>query len=156
MEQIGILCSELFSQFNANVKKYIAETGLSLNQAKVLLLAGVFENYLLSQKDLAKICRTDTPAMSRTLDKLEESGYITRTRKNEDSRCINIALSKKGVDKSHQVCDTFDNIYDNMFSELTDEEKGQLNVILKKMAEKNEILNKINNNLISDTYMEFD
>lgn len=150
MERIGILCSELFSQFNAIIKKDIAETGLSFNQAKVLLFAGIFENYLLSQKELAKICRTDTPAMSRTIDKLEEGGYITRSRKNEDCRCVSIGLSQKGVEKSHQVCSKFDEVFDKMFTELTHEEKNQLKVILKKLAGENEILKKINNNLPSD------
>jgi len=147
MEQIGILCSELFTQFNAEIKKDISETGLSFIQAKVLLLAGIFENYLLSQKDLANICRTDTPAMSRTIDKLEESGYIIRSRKNEDSRCVSIILSKKGVEKSNEVSNKFDNIFNMMFSVLTQDEKKQLKTLLKKLAGQNEVLRKINNNL---------
>lgn len=153
MEQVGILCSEIFSQYNANLKKDIAETGLSLNQAKVLLLARIFEDNKLSQKDMAKICRTDTPAMSRTIDKLEESGYIIRSRKNEDSRCISIELSEKGIGMSDHIRGLFNDVYKSMFAELSEEEMDQLKGLLTKIAGENEMVKKIHNDLLSDNFI---
>ncbi|MEA4972763.1 MAG: MarR family transcriptional regulator [Candidatus Metalachnospira sp.] len=150
MEQIGILCSELFSEYNANIKKSIAETGLSLIQAKVLFLARIFEDNKLSQKDMAKICRTDTPAMSRTIDKLEESGYIVRSRKSEDSRCVSIELSEEGIEKSNQVRSKFNDVNGSMFSELSDDDLNELKALLTKMAGQNEIFRKIHSDLLSD------
>lgn len=150
MKQIGILCSELFSYYYADLKKEIAETGLSMNQAKVLLLAGLFEDNGLSQKDMARICRTDTPAMSRTVDKLEESGYIIRKRNNEDYRCVSIRLSDSGTEKGSQIKDVFDCVYSRMFSKLSDEEEKQLVILLMKMAEESEVMEKVHSSLLSD------
>lgn len=40
----------------------------------------------LSQTELARYARVETQTMSRTLERLERDGYVTRTRSAEDGR----------------------------------------------------------------------
>jgi len=48
--------------------------------------------------ELADRERVSSPSMNRTVNCLEESGYLTRTPDEEDRRKVNIALTEQGRD----------------------------------------------------------
>ena len=100
MEQTGLLYSEFITQYNFELKKYLTSSGMPFNQAKALMLIGVFGEEDLSQKELAELCGIDTPAM--VIDKLSEEGYIIREKQTVDSRRVNLELTDKGRKKAVQ------------------------------------------------------
>jgi len=53
--------------------------------------------------ELARECQLDTGAMTRTLDRLEAKGLVTRERSSEDRRVVNIALTKEGRQAAKEI-----------------------------------------------------
>lgn len=143
MEQTGLLYSEFITQYNFELKKYLTSSGLPFNQAKALMLIGVFGGEELSQKELAELCGIDTPAMSRVIDKLSEDGYIIRTKQTVDSRRVNLELTDEGKAKSSEIIDIYNDYNAEFLSPLSKTERRQLLDILSKVTHKSELVRRL-------------
>lgn len=143
MEINGMLLCGLSSHFADELKTAAAECSLSVNQAKVLLSVGVYDKNVLTQKDIAKICVTDTPAVSRTIDKLEEVGFIERTRSAEDSRCVKIALTESGEKQRELLLKKTSAAFNKIFYRLNEKEKKMLVSLLIKASSGNDVVNEL-------------
>jgi len=53
--------------------------------------------------DLARELSTDAGAMTRMLDRLEEKGFVERTRSCADRRVIQVTLTEKGLQVADQM-----------------------------------------------------
>ena len=147
MEINGVLLCELSSHFADELKTVAIECNLSVNQVKVLLSVGVYDKNVLTQKDIAKICVTDTPAMSRTIDKLEELGFIERTRSVEDSRCVKIALTDEGEKQRVILLERASEAFNKIFYRLTEKEKKTLVALLVKASSGNDVIGEFMKNM---------
>lgn len=143
MEQTGLLYSEFITQYNFELKKYLTSSGMPFNQAKALMLIGVFGEEDLSQKELAELCGIDTPAMSRVIDKLSEEGYIIREKQTVDSRRVNLELTDKGREKSSAIIDMYNDYNAEFLSPLSKAERRQLSEILSKITHKSELVRRL-------------
>ena len=86
-----------------------------------------------SQKDIAAQFEISAAAVAVSLKKLEVGGYIKRTCCDNDNRFNEIEITKKGkeiVDYSHCL---FEQIDDETFSGMSDDEKQTLVLLLDKV-----------------------
>ncbi len=87
----------------------------------------------ISQKELLYLLDMSKQALGELLNKLERSGYITRTISKEDRRAVNIKLTPEGMAVAGDI-DTEQSDTDNLFDCLNDEEQGKLSEYLERLA----------------------
>lgn len=120
------------------VRPYIMDIGLTVGQGQPRILKELRERGTMTQKELADICILDVATMSRTLDRLEQSGLIKRENNPESRRSWNISLTQDGEKMADKAIKIF-NMTDDVFCKgITEEE---LNTLC-------EISSKIENNII--------
>lgn len=120
------------------VRPYIMDIGLTVGQGQPRILKELRERGTMTQKELADICILDVATMSRTLDRLEQSGLIKRENNPKSRRSWNISLTQDGEKMADKAIEIFD-MTDEIFCKgITEEE-------LKTLCE---ISSKIENNII--------
>lgn len=120
------------------VRPYIMDIGLTVGQGQPRILKELRERGTMTQKELADICILDVATMSRTLDRLEQTGLIKRENNPESRRSWNISLTQDGEKMADKAIEIFD-MTDEIFCKgITEEE---LNTLC-------EISSKIENNII--------
>jgi DNA-binding MarR family transcriptional regulator len=70
----------------------------TMSDAQFAVLAALTVHGPHTLGDLAELERVSAPSMNRTVNGLEESGYVTRTPDENDRRKVNIALTDAGRD----------------------------------------------------------
>ncbi|MBG0717270.1 MarR family transcriptional regulator [Microbacterium sp. 2C] len=70
----------------------------SMSDGQFAVLAGLSSHGPHTLGELAERERVSAPSMNRTVNCLEESGYLTRTPDDVDRRKVNIALTDAGRD----------------------------------------------------------
>ncbi|MDN6435285.1 MarR family winged helix-turn-helix transcriptional regulator [Lentilactobacillus parabuchneri] len=86
----------------------------------------------LIQSQLAEIMDIRPSSLTELLAKLEERGLITRTPDENDKRVTNVAITDEGK-KLIQEDDSADDLLDEIFEGLSDEELTQLNDLMDKL-----------------------
>lgn len=95
------------------LKPKILELGLIPGQGQLKILNQLYQEDHISQKALAESCQVDVTTMSRSLDKLEEAGFLTRERNPECRRSFFICLTQKGREEAamaHSLLTSMDEI----------------------------------------------
>ena len=85
------------------VQPFLQNLGLTLGQGHARILNCLLEEDHLTQTELAGRCRMDTTTMSRSLDKLEKSGYLVRERDPDCRRSFLICLTKAGREEPRSI-----------------------------------------------------
>lgn len=85
------------------LKPYFLEIGLTLGQGQPRILKNLLKKDHVTQKELADICHLDVTTMSRTLDKLEQKGWLCRKRDENCRRSYRIILTEAGREKAREV-----------------------------------------------------
>ena len=57
----------------------------------------------ISQRELADLCHLDVTTMSRSLDRLEEEGYLRREKNPDCRRSYQVCLTPAGEKKAQEV-----------------------------------------------------
>ena len=93
------LCFPLYACAKEVVKRYrplLDELGITYTQYIVLMV--LWENRSMSVKDIgAKVC-LDSGTLTPLLKKLEEKGYITRSRDSGDERVLMVTITESGME----------------------------------------------------------
>ncbi len=91
---LGFICNRLVKCFMRLLDREL--NSLNLTGAQFCVLAKLMEEEGLTQTLLAQKLYIESPTLVRTLDRLEELGYIERRRVPEDRRAFHIFLTEKG------------------------------------------------------------
>ena len=134
---LGVWLDFAFNSLVAELNRSLHSVGLPLNHAQFAILQNLFLKDGQSQSDIAKRVGKDRAAISRSLNTLEENGFIIRkavsgtkngiflTEKAIENRkkivdAINIAIGKARKDMSEEEYETGINflkkIYENLHS----------------------------------------
>ena len=81
----------------ALLRPYFASLGITLGQGHAKILDNLLDKDHITQRELADICHMDATTISRSLDKLEEAGYLVREREPGCRRSFFICLNRKGA-----------------------------------------------------------
>jgi DNA-binding MarR family transcriptional regulator len=89
--------------------------------------------------ELNRFAQITSAGMTRTLDRLEESGYIERSPNPDDRRSILIRLTNEGWDFAETLGEDLNAPYaealDDLSAEQLKTEIGQLRVIVERLAQ---------------------
>lgn len=131
------------------IRPYFLDLGLTVGQGLPRILKALRTvGKPVTQKELADICIMDVTTMSRALDKLEKSGFLTRSINPDCRRSWLINLTDDGIILADKVINIFA-MADEIFSKnLTEDEINTLMTLLDKVAVNlNDAINERNNTL---------
>ena len=92
----------------ALLRPYFASLGITLGQGHAKILDNLLDRDHVTQRELADRCHMDATTISRSLDKLEEAGYLVREREPGCRRSFFICLTEKGLSQAKKVRLGFD------------------------------------------------
>ncbi|TWT04284.1 MarR family transcriptional regulator [Planococcus sp. CPCC 101016] len=112
------------------VNEAIKRFGLYSSQWSILFCLKQFGS--MTQKEIWQYLNVEAPTVTRTIVRLEESGWIAR-REGEDKRERIVELSPFALLQVPEIEKQVRNVEENLVSGLSDEEQNQLLILLKKI-----------------------
>lgn len=97
------------------------------------LLIQLMKRGALTQRELTDITGRCSATLSEQLENMEQAGYITRTRNEQDRRNVDVSLTPLGQEAAEEAENNRDKRARVLFSELNREEKEQLFLLLEKL-----------------------
>lgn len=114
------------------LEKSMNEIGLHSGQVFVLL--ELWKNDGLRQVDLAARLNIAPPTVNKTLKGLIDSGFVTRTKVEDDARSTRIFLTEKGASIEQAVRTQWERLEEQLLARLTDTEMLVLFQLLEKLG----------------------
>lgn len=116
----GIYFSKKFNKFGIGSGQYI-------------FLLNLYKNSGITQEELTDIVKLDKATTARAIKKLEEEGYVSRVKKENDKRAYRLELTKKAENIKEEVYSIMDQWENKVRSCLTKEETEELINLLSKL-----------------------
>lgn len=98
---LGVRLDLAFNSLVAELNRSLHSVGLPLNHAQFVILQNLFLKDGQSQSDIARRVGKDRAAISRSLNTLEENGYIVRMAVSGSKN--GIFLTEKAVESRQQI-----------------------------------------------------
>lgn len=109
-------------RFARRLRAERAIDAMSDGQFAVLAVLKMFGAHTLGE--LAERERVTAPSMNRTVNCLEESGWVTRAPDDEDRRKVNISLTEEGLEVVDETVRRRDAWVEEVLADLDDEERA--------------------------------
>ena len=103
------------------IQQKLTEFNLYYGQPPVLFC--IQEHKKISQKELIIKMGTSKEAMSTTLKRLLNNGFIQKTTDENDRRIQLISLTEKGEEVAKRCKENFASVHQQMFSQFSDKDK---------------------------------
>lgn len=116
----GIYFSKKFNKFGIGSGQYI-------------FLLNLYRNSGITQEELTDIVKLDKATTARAIKKLEEEGYVSRVKKENDKRAYRLELTEKAENIKEEVYSIMDQWENKVRSCLTKEETEELINLLSKL-----------------------
>ncbi len=102
-------------------------------RARAIMALAHCERGCMSQRELARRLDIRSASVSELLAKMEESRLITRMPDPHDRRVVLVKLTGRGRAEAEHVAEQRRKANEDLFSDLSDEERSQLEAILEKL-----------------------
>jgi DNA-binding MarR family transcriptional regulator len=100
------LCFPLYAAAKTVVAKYTPSLeALDLTYTQYIAMMVIWEKGSLSSRELGKALFLDSGTLTPLLKKLEDKGFITRKRSEEDARNLMISVTAKGLELRERALD---------------------------------------------------
>ena len=131
-KHIGKYISQLYRKGSVFINKEVSEYGIGSGQFMFLL--ELYINDGKNQEEIAETLKIDKGTTARALKKLEEQGFVTRIKDENDKRSNNIYLNDKAKDVREGVLDVLNDWNKEITKSLTEEEEEMLKSLLEKVC----------------------
>lgn len=129
------LMNRLMARYNANMAEELKHTDMTTAKVRTLAVLSVTPSATINE--LSVFAVTEQSTMSRTLDSLEEQGYIRRQPRAEDMRVRDVTITEEGRAAFAQVWPVMYNFLLQMFEGIDEDEHrafvGTLQKILRNV-----------------------
>ena len=105
---------------------------LNINNSQLEILFEVSKESNINQDSIASRCNTDKGSVARSIKKLEDNGFITRTIDENNRRQNMISLTDKGLKTLEKSMEIVQNLENHVFDDIEDKQK--LKMMLKDVA----------------------
>ncbi len=131
-ESIGYLLKRAGNQLTLSVDRGLAP--FDMTHAQLGIFLRLLHGQANTAADLARELMTDTGAMTRMLDRLEEKGFVQRSRSNVDRRVVTVALTAKGKQMADQMTQVVIDVINHHLRGFTEAEVAQFKDFLRRLA----------------------
>ncbi|MBV9559117.1 MAG: MarR family transcriptional regulator [Bradyrhizobium sp.] len=114
------LMNRLMSRWNTNILDGLKDFDMSTAKMRALAVLSVSSS--LTINELSVFAVTEQSTMSRTLDALEEQGYIRRQPRADDMRVRDVSITPKGRSAFEKVWPTMYHMLLQMFDGIEEDE----------------------------------
>jgi DNA-binding MarR family transcriptional regulator len=129
------LMNRLMARYNANMAEELKHTDMTTAKVRTLAVLSVTPSATINELSVFAVIEQST--MSRTLDSLEEQGYIRRQPRAEDMRVRDVTITEEGRAAFAQVWPVMYNFLLQMFEGIDEDEHrafvGTLQKILRNV-----------------------
>lgn len=125
------LMNRLMARYNANLADEFGQVGMTTAKVRALAVLSVASSVTINE--LSVFAVTEQSTMSRTLDSLEEQGFIRRQPRPEDMRVRDVAITEEGRAAFDQVWPTMYGFLMQMFDGIEEDEHRAFVGTLQKM-----------------------
>lgn len=133
--RIAMLIKEIYSKAMHMVEENLADTNLTHQQIIVIKL--ISHNNEMTISELCKEMSLAKGTVSGIISRLEQCGYLEKSKNEDDKRNTYIRFSPKGIEFAHQFRESIQESFDKIFKDCTQEEMDgfvkSLREILLKM-----------------------
>jgi DNA-binding MarR family transcriptional regulator len=130
-ESVGYLLKRAGIQLSSTVDRGLAE--FDMTHAQLGIFLKLLHGHANTAADLARELMTDTGAMTRILDRLEEKGFVQRTRSSTDRRVVEVALTSKGRQFADRMTQVAIDALNHHLRNFTSAEVAQFKDFLRRM-----------------------
>lgn len=116
------------------LQPYFSQIGLAFGQGHARILDALMKKDHVTQKELADTCHMDVTTMSRSLDRLEEAGFLERRRDPGNRRSFLVCLTQSGVEEAHKVLEILAELDERICRDFDDAQMDQLYRSLEKIC----------------------
>lgn len=142
-DSVAYLMRRLINSFASEVQHELDPRGLT--HAQWVPLYKLHMGQGTTAAELARHCELDAGAMTRTLDRLEAKGLVSRLRSCEDRRVVNLALTDEGRRAAGQIPPALCKVLNAHLKGFTAEEVELLKSMLLRMIDNGQGLHKERN-----------
>ncbi len=128
---IFYLFGQIYGRRDQQLARSLRALGLTVPQWRVLAALGDLESCTINR--LADITVVDRTTLSRTLDRMEADGLVTRRQVADDKRSYEIRLAPGGRRALQRVWPVIAYHNERAFAGLTADELARLDAVLRKM-----------------------
>lgn len=116
------------------MQPHLNQIGLTFGQGHARILDVLLNQDHVTQKELSDLCHVDATTMSRSLDRLEESGYLVREKDPGCRRSYLICLTPEGVREAHKVRLVLDSVDQSIWNGISQKEMEQFCGTMEKIC----------------------
>ena len=132
-KSIGRYISCIYRYFHRYMHDQLQTYDLGSGQFHFLMM--LYRKDAVNQETLAETLHIDKATSARAIKKLEESGYVTRIRDEQDKRNYNIFLTEKAKKIKPKIKAILQHWTKILLTDLTLEEQQQLYTLLEKISQ---------------------
>jgi MarR family transcriptional regulator for hemolysin len=129
------LMNRIMARWNTNVAEELKDFDMTTTQMRALAVLSVSSSVTINE--LSGFAVTEQSTMSRTLDSLEEQGYIRRQPRPDDMRVRDVSITAKGRSAFEKVWPTLYRMLPPMFDGVEEDEYrnflGTLHKVLRNI-----------------------
>jgi len=118
------------------IKKDISSHGMRTSDFTVL--EALYHKGQQTIKQITQSVLINTGSITYVIDKLEKKGLLERTPCKDDRRVVYIQLTDQGVKLMDEIFPLHQQVIENVFEGVTDEEKKIVIDVLKRVGKKSE------------------
>ena len=130
-ESAAYLMRQIINLAAAEIDRALEPAGLT--NAQWIPLFKLHMGHASTVAELARECKLDTGAMTRTLDRLEAKGLVARVRSSEDRRVVNLELTREGRDAAKAIPAVLCDVQNAFLQGLSVTEWQQLKDMLRRI-----------------------
>jgi MarR family transcriptional regulator for hemolysin len=131
LRTLGFLLRDVWSLYAKYFERHARDLNLSLPQCKVL--AHLSRNEGISQAQLAELTGTDPMTLVRTLDRMQQDGWVERRPDPSDRRAHRLYLREAAKPIVARMWKLFDQARAEVLSVLKVQEREQLLELLQRL-----------------------
>jgi DNA-binding MarR family transcriptional regulator len=114
------LMNRVISRWNANLADELKSLDITTAKMRALAILSITPSATINELSVYAV--TEQSTMSRTLDSLEEQGYIRRQPRSEDMRIRDVTITPEGRASFEKLWPTMYDLLLQMFDGIDDEE----------------------------------
>lgn len=134
-QNTGNLLRVVYKAINDQLDENLLPLGLTGAQWRPIVILD--NGHVNTAVELADIIGVDTGAMTRTLNRLEAKGLITRQRSEKDKRVVELALTEKSCNLRVEIIKTIEKTLNQFYSCFSKEEFDTYTELNKKLIRHN-------------------
>jgi DNA-binding MarR family transcriptional regulator len=127
---INYLFNQVFNAYRINLEKSLNSTGLHSGQ--VFILISLWSEDGQRQNNIARSLNLSSPTVNKMIKSLIDGGFLTLQKDETDGRATRIFLTEKGIEIRSKVEKLWQDLEDDVYSNLTETEKIVLFQLLEK------------------------